>query len=76
MGSLNRKINKRAKRFGNALAAIEKHLKQEQEKSGEVELTKPFDLLKTAEYDLQEASENKRKLRNKRKSEKKKLNKK
>ena len=68
MGSLVKKISKRANRFNRALAALEKHLSEEQSKSGDLGLSRPFDLAATVEQDLIQAEKNKRKERNKRKS--------
>lgn len=76
MGSLTRKITKRANRFQNYLSIIEKHMKEAQEKSGELPLTKPFDLAKTVETELEHSAEDKRKLRNKRKAQRRALKKK
>ena len=78
MASLTRKIRKRAKRFNDAMTAIEKQLAQAQ---AEVEATEgespdnsfeKFDLSSVISADVEAREEAKRKARNKRKSERKK----
>ncbi len=71
MGSVLKKITKRANKVNNYLQIIEKHLKEASEKSGEVALTQPFDLGKTVENDLNQSMEKRRKDRNKRKAKRK-----
>ena len=73
MGSLSRKITKKANKFNKALSILEKHLESEAAKDQEV--PRPFDLTKTVENELAQSQEAKRKARNKRKAEKRKLKK-
>lgn len=73
MGSVTKKIIKKAKRFHNYLSIIEKHLKAEQEKAKELPLVRSFDLAQTVEAEMAQTDENKRKMRNKRKAKRKEL---
>ena len=61
MGSLSRKIKRKSKAFNDAMAALNKQLKQAKEQLGEAEFEK-------AQADMTAAvKENRRKERNKRK---------